>query len=224
MNDLKKSFNERAYQYDQWIQGICPYYEDALKALIYVLPARAHFILELGCGTGNLSVRLLEKYPHAQLTVVDISPIMLEVTKQKVKKYENQVSFVEKHFESFQSKYRFDIIVSSLAIHHVDTKGKERLFDTVFKMLEANGYFYIVDSVYGASKEIERINHQVWIDYMKSHDVPDNEIQNALQRREEHDKCDPLFLQLGLLKKAGFVAIDVIWKYYGIAVFGARKY
>ena len=224
MGDLKKIFNDRAHQYDKWVIGICPYYNDALNSLLDVLPPRAHFILELGCGTGNVSMRILEKYPQAQLTVVDVAPRMLEITRQKLTHYEGRIQYIESDFDSFQSPYQFDIIVSSLAIHHLDTKGKERLFDSAFNMLNGNGYFYIVDCIQGASREIEHMNHQIWLDYMKRQSVPDDEIQKALQRREDHDKCDSLFLQLGLLKKIGFVAIDVIWKYYGIAVFGAQKY
>lgn len=224
MSDLRNSFNERAHQYDEWIKGICPYYDDALNALIGVLPERAHFILELGCGTGNVSMRVFEKYPQAQLTVVDLSPAMLEIARQKLNPYEGHVQYREGNFDSFQSPHQFDIIISSLAIHHLDTKGKERLFDTAFNMLDGNGSFYLVDYVHGASREIEHMNHTMWIEHMKNHNVPDDEIQDALQRRQDHDKCDALFLQLDMLKKIGFVAIDVIWKYYGIAVFGARKY
>ncbi len=224
MSDLQKSFNERAPIYDKWVHGICPHYEEALDALSNALVPSASFVLELGCGTGILSLRMLRKYPKAQLTVVDISPAMLEVSRGKLKEYKDRINFIEKDFNSFDSKYRFDIIVSSLAVHHLDRKNKERLFETAFSMLEPRGCFYLFDCVQGASRDIENLNHKVWMEYMRSQGVPENEIGYALERQKNHDIRDTLFLQFELFKKIGFVDIDVIWKYYGIAVFGARKY
>ena len=106
MSELKKSFDERALQYDQWIYKICPFYEEGFDALINVLPERANFLLELGCGTGNLSLRLMKKYPKANFTVVDLSKNMLEVTRNKLKNYEGQIHFIEDHRFTLVEKQR----------------------------------------------------------------------------------------------------------------------
>jgi len=224
MSDIKKSFDERAHEYDQLIECICPYYGEAFEALKSVLPEKAHFILELGCGTGNLSTQLLDRYKSAQLTVVDVSSNMLDVTHSKLSTYKNTIMYIEKEFSTFSSDYKFDIIVSSLAIHHLDAKEKERLFDTLLTLLNSGGYFYMMDSMRGNSDALEKIYHQRWVAYMRDHALAENEITKALERRRDHDKCDPLPMQLQLLKKSGFVDIDVIFKRDSIAVFGGRKY
>ncbi|MBU1862442.1 MAG: class I SAM-dependent methyltransferase [Candidatus Omnitrophica bacterium] len=224
MADLRKDFDERAEVYDKWIACLCPFYDEAMNALLHVLPKQVIFILELGCGTGNLSVRLLQKYSKANLTVVDVSPKMLAATRKKLEGFTQQISYREKNFTSFHSEYQYDTIVSSLAIHHLEPKEKEQLFTSVLKMLKPGGCFYLMDCVKGQSRELDMLYHEKWLEHMRAHTVPNKEISEALRRREEHDRCDSLPFQLGILKKAGFVDCDVVFKIYGIAVFGGQKY
>ena len=49
-------------------------------------------------------------------------------------------------------------------------------------------------------------------------------IDEVLARKKEHDHCETLFDQLSLLKKVGFVGIDVLFRENSIAVFGGQKY
>src|SRR5687767_10473233 len=87
-------FGSMAESYDSLIRRCVPRYEEMSSRLIDYLaiavagPAAgagvAWRILELGCGTGNLSLRLAQRFPNAQLTLVDAAPEMIELTRARL--------------------------------------------------------------------------------------------------------------------------------------------
>ena len=75
-------FGALVAQYDSLIRRAVPRYEEMTDRLVEYLPGLkegAH-VLELGCGTGNLTLRLVERYPGSPMVVVDAAPEMVEVT------------------------------------------------------------------------------------------------------------------------------------------------
>ncbi len=80
------------------------------------LPAR---ILELGCGTGRLTRRLLEVFPKAELTAVDISG---EMTRHAARTCPS-ASFVVADAEAYlrHAATRFDLIAANAAVQWFET-------------------------------------------------------------------------------------------------------
>jgi len=77
-------FGAMTASYDSFIRRAVPRYEEMSERLVDYLPPGATRILELGCGTGNLSLRLAERYPDACLTLVDASPEMIAATRDRM--------------------------------------------------------------------------------------------------------------------------------------------
>src|SRR5262245_14957375 len=77
-------FGAMAGEYDSLIRRAVPRYDEMTARLIDYLPPAAESILELGCGTGNLTLKLAARYPGAKLTLVDAAPQMLEVAKARL--------------------------------------------------------------------------------------------------------------------------------------------
>ncbi len=69
-------------------------------------------ILEIGCGTGNYTQILAEKYPQAQILATDISAEMLAITKHKLAAYPN-ISYQLADGEKIELGGRFDLITSN---------------------------------------------------------------------------------------------------------------
>src|SRR3954466_5538060 len=69
--------------YDSLIRRAVPRYDEMMTRLLEHLPPGAGEVLELGCGTGNLTLRVLEKFPKARVTTVDAAPEMTRVTMQR---------------------------------------------------------------------------------------------------------------------------------------------
>jgi tRNA (cmo5U34)-methyltransferase len=109
----------------------------------------ARAILELGTGTGETAKRLLAVHPGARLHGIDASERMLAVARSELADREG--------FERFEVEVRrledplppgpFDLVVSALAVHHLDGAGKRSLFARVFDVLVAGGRFVLGDVV-----------------------------------------------------------------------------
>ena len=100
-------------------------WEDALLSRIG--DVSGHRVLELGCGTGDLSLALLDR--GAQLTALDLSPGMVEVARGRAARYrpdstpEFIVAPVE---ETGLTGGQFDLVVGKWILHHVDVDSGAR--------------------------------------------------------------------------------------------------
>lgn len=68
-------------------------------------------ILELGCGTGNYTLILRDKFKDAKLTALDISKKMLEVAGEKLK--DKEIEFIYADAENIDLNENFDLITSN---------------------------------------------------------------------------------------------------------------
>ena len=78
-------FGAIAERYDSIAQRGIPRYDEMLGALVDVTPARTDDVLELGCGTGALTVRLSERYPAAKLLAVDGAREMVALAQERLR-------------------------------------------------------------------------------------------------------------------------------------------
>jgi tRNA (cmo5U34)-methyltransferase len=100
-------------------------------------------LLELGTGTGESALRVLERHPGASLIGVDVSAEMLAVARERLPDADLRVS----RLEDALPEGPFELVFSVLAIHHLDGAGKADLFRRVAAVLEPGGAFVIGDVV-----------------------------------------------------------------------------
>ena len=103
-------------------------------------------ILELGTGSGETSRRVLELYPLAHLVGIDVSDEMLAEAR-KVLPPERIEALVISGIQDPLPEGPFDLVVSALAIHHVDGPAKAELFERVARALRPGGRFVMGDVV-----------------------------------------------------------------------------
>jgi tRNA (cmo5U34)-methyltransferase len=104
---------------------------------------RAARILELGTGTGETARRVLARHPEARLTGIDVSPEMLEEARRALPDADLRVARLEDPLPDGP----FDLVVSTLAVHHLDAAGKADLFRRVADALAPGGRFVLADVV-----------------------------------------------------------------------------
>jgi tRNA (cmo5U34)-methyltransferase len=104
---------------------------------------RAGRILELGTGTGETARRVLERHPAAHLTGIDVSSEMLEEARRHLPDADLRVGRLEDPLPESP----FDLVVSTLAVHHLDAAGKADLFRRVAAVLTPGGRFVLGDVV-----------------------------------------------------------------------------
>jgi len=103
----------------------------------------AQRILDLGVGTGETSVRVVEKHPTARLWGIDESPGMLAYARRRLPGARLLVGRLEDPLPLGP----YDLIVTALAVHHLDGPGKSDLFRRVAGRLAPGGRFVMADVV-----------------------------------------------------------------------------
>ena len=116
--NLKKIFKESLDNYDNNAQMQM----NISESLVDILPDLDQpKILEIGCGTGFLTEKILKKYPNGQFDITDLSPFMVEHCKKKF--YDNNIRFFQMDGERIKMsnlssrEYRYDLIISSMVFH-----------------------------------------------------------------------------------------------------------
>jgi tRNA (cmo5U34)-methyltransferase len=99
-------------------------------------------VLELGVGTGQTSRRVLDLHPAAELVGIDESAEMLAAAAADV-----AADLRVRRLEDPLPGGTFDLVVSALAVHHLDGAGKADLFTRVADRLRPGGRFVLGDVV-----------------------------------------------------------------------------
>lgn len=157
---------------------------------------RATSILELGIGAGETAARVLAVHEGAHLTGVDSSPEMLAGAARALPG--DRVTFVEADLADPLPPGPFDLVVSALAVHHLEGERKAELFERVAASLEPGGLFVLGDVV-----------------------VPDDPADATIENEPGYDFPSPVGDQLGWLRRAGFDA-EVFWSRRDLAVMRAE--
>jgi tRNA (cmo5U34)-methyltransferase len=196
-----------------------------LWAVLNYLPSERPFrnILELGCGTGNLSVVLHEAFPEATLRVVDVSPESLEICRGRLSGCDrlicDEADFNDLEFDAGS----FDLVISNIAIHHLDAEGKQSLFRRVHDWLTEDGMLCFADQCAGETDDLYARHIENWRQLSMEAGSTEAEWKMWMQHQAEHDHHDTLSDQMVWLREAGFPIVDCVWRYLLWSVIQARK-
>jgi tRNA (cmo5U34)-methyltransferase len=152
-------------------------------------------ILELGIGTGETATRVLTSHPHARLTAIDSSPEMLERARAAFPGADLRLQRLQDPLPDGP----FDLVVTALAVHHLDGSGKQDLFRRVAQVLRPGATFVLADVV-----------------------VPEHEEDVVTPIDWEYDLPDRADDQVRWLHDAGLDA-ELLWSYKDLAVLRATK-
>jgi tRNA (cmo5U34)-methyltransferase len=123
-----------------------PGYERLQEELVAAtLDREPSTILELGTGTGETAQRLLDAHPRARLVGLDSSPAMLDAARSRLA--DRGVDLRLGLLEAELPEGPFELVVSALAVHHLNGRGKARLFRRVAERLAPAGRFALGDVV-----------------------------------------------------------------------------
>lgn len=107
---IKECFNSSANTYD----SVADIQRLSSEKLIEMIGKKDVFsVLDIGCGTGNTSLKLYEKYPDAEYTFCDISERMVKVSSGKFPK---EAKIICTDAEDFIFTERYDLAVANLSM------------------------------------------------------------------------------------------------------------
>ena len=224
MDHIKKHFEGEAHEFDELIGRLSPAYDEMLDALVLALPrqrSEAFQAIDLGCGTGTVAKRLKDAYPRARMTCVDLAENMLEMARDKLG---TDVRYQLADLRSYAFDRPYDVVISSLALHHLETdEDKKQFYGKIFQSLAPGGVFYNADLILGSTDYLQKEYMKKWKSFMQR-SVSTEEIKDKwIPMHYREDRPAILMAQLSWLENLGFASVDVIWKYYNFAVYGGIK-
>ncbi|HQZ23759.1 MAG TPA: class I SAM-dependent methyltransferase [Flavobacterium sp.] len=185
----------------------------------------AKSVLDLGCGAGNFTLKLLDLIPDLDCTLVDLSLPMLDKAKERIAKVsQGKISTVQTDFLNLQLPAEtFDIVVTGAAMHHLRTDEEwETVFTKIFKSLKKGGCFWISDLILHDNPAINQLMWKRYADYLEG--IGGKAYQkNVFAYIDKEDTPRSVMYQLDLMKKIGFSTVDVLHKNSCFSVFGGIK-
>jgi tRNA (cmo5U34)-methyltransferase len=174
------------------MRAAVPGYDSFEEATVAATGVGALSVLELGTGTGETARAVLERHPEAHLTSIDRSPGMIRVARESLPA--SRTTLIVGRLEDPLPDGRFDLVVSALAVHHLDGDGKADLFRRIARILAPGGRFVLGDVV-------EPINPS----YVVTHIDP--EVDHPSKPDE----------QVAWLEAAG-MSVEVVWTHRDLVV------
>lgn len=186
---------------------------------------RAINLLDIGCGAGNYTLKMVSKLPELNCTLIDLSKPMLD------KAYERVSKVTGKEIKILQGDIReadlrndqYDIILAGAVLHHLrEDADWEFVFKKLFNTLRLGGCLMISDIV---KQETDALTDYVWEkygDYLERIGGKDYRLK-VLAYVEKEDSPRSLNYQLDLMKKVGFKNAEILHKNMCFAAFGGIK-
>jgi len=165
-------------------------------------------VLDLGCGTGTLTILIKQSQPTADVIGFDGDARVLDIAREKA--HAQGVNITLDQGMAYQLPYlneSFERVLSSLVLHHLTTSDRERALREVYRVLKAGGEFWIVD-------------------FGKPHNALAFLISRVMRNLERtEDLIDGLLPEQ--LQRAGFQEVKVVQRFmtlFGtIALYAGRK-
>jgi tRNA (cmo5U34)-methyltransferase len=200
--EMTHFFDQRAAGYDAHMAENLADAEDYYHSLAKPIPSTTtrSNILDLGCGTGLEIPAILEKAPLAHLTCVDLSLAMLDRLREKYGGGANLNLVQDSYLEIHLGRDFFDVILTSMTLHHLLPAQKAQLYSRIFHALKPGGIYVEGDYMVSAEKMQS---------LLKTYETLPVDVKGG-----SHHIDIPLSLetQSTLLKKAGFSTPDVIYQ------------
>ena len=123
--------------------GVRALHERATE-LAGIAPGEA--VVDVGCGTGNLSFAVLAAQPHARVTGLDPDRAALLLAARKAHRRGVSLTLVQGYADRIPAEdASLDHVVSSLALHHVDDAGRVAFAHDALRALRPGGRITVVD-------------------------------------------------------------------------------
>jgi tRNA (cmo5U34)-methyltransferase len=185
----------------------------------------ARQVLDVGCGAGNYTLKLLEQLPNLDVTLIDLSQPMLDRAMQRLR------PATTGHITTIRGDIReialadeaFDIVLAAAVLHHLRTDAEWRaVFAAFHRTLRAGGslwVFDLIDSSIAVVQHLMRRQYGQYLTRLKDEAYRDH----VFAYIEKEDTPRPLLFQLDLLRQVGFADVEVLHKKLCFAAFGAVK-
>ena len=195
-----------------------------VHAATAVTPAARH-VLDIGCGAGNYTLKLLELLPELNVTLVDLSRPMLDRALQRISEATTaNVTSIQADIRKVRlGEERFDIILAAAVFHHLRTDAEwHDVFAKCYAALRPGGSLWISDLIEHSTPAIQTLMWERYGAYLVG--LKDKAYRDhVFAYIAKEDTPRPLPYQIDLLRSVGFSTVEILHKSSCFAAFGAIK-
>ncbi len=182
-------------------------------------------LLDIGCGAGNNTLKLLQSVTPVDCDLVDLSLPMLERAQARVSDVnQGNIRIFQGDFRTLElPTNHYNVIFAAAVLHHLrDDADWESTFKKIFELTAPGGSVWITDLV---SQETDAVHEMMWDRYgsfLESIGGPEYR-KKIFDYIDLEDSPRPVTYQLDLLKKVGFERTEILHKNSCFAAFGGIK-
>lgn len=225
----RQHFDLMADQYDELFITHMHAYELTHEMILSMLPFSQHDnirILELGVGTGNLTQKLLDRFPHSTAVGYDLSEEMLARARAKLASAGTRLQLQQGDISQVAFDGPFDAVMSSIAVHHVPPPDKPFLFQRLYTALRPGGALVLGDAFQAATPALGERYRELSKTSLARQGVVETPVYTEYRNRNSQPSggsSTHLQAYLQWMEQAGFHNVDCVWKYLSRAVvYGER--
>jgi tRNA (cmo5U34)-methyltransferase len=187
-------------------------------------PGATH-VLDVGCGAGNYTLKLLQKLPNLSVTLIDLSKPMLDRAVQRIKpETSGTITPLQGDIRDLDLPHnQFDIILAAAVLHHL--RGEEEwraVFRKFHAALKPGGALWVSDFIWHKLPQVQQIMWHRYGEYLTA--MKDEQYRDVVfDYTEKEDTPRDLMFQFETLKFAGFEQIELLHKNNCFAAYGAIR-
>ncbi len=204
---------------------VIPRYDDfhRIPLSTVILKRAAPLVLDLGCNVGTMANHVIERWPHANMVLVDHNPQMVETTQRRFSEKHGDFKYIVDDYLLLNLDWmRWDLVISSLSVHRQVSAEKRALFSRIYDALRPGGAFVLCDLMSEQGIESQQGVDTAWSTYVRNASSTMREAEHMLDR-SRYDEIDSVEEQAQWLRDTGFVAVDCPFKILHFAALVARK-
>ena len=182
-------------------------------------------VLDVGCGAGNFTLKLLQRLPGLDVTLIDLSRPMLDRAVERLRTATTgQITAWQGDVRDLAlGESRFDTIIAASVLHHLREDNEWRaVFAKFHGALRPGGWVWIHDFIEHSNPQVQALmweRYGTYLTQLKDTAYRDHVFAYVTQE----DTPRSLVFQLDLLRAVGFSAVEVLHKNNCFAAFGATK-
>ncbi len=230
VNEIKERFDNDVERFSNLETGQSATVDAPLSLELVVqvasaLHPNAQHVLDVGCGAGNYTLKLLQHHPHLDATLVDLSRPMLDRAAQRVgAATSGKVQTIQGDIREIEfADETFDVILAAAVLHHLRAEAEwESVFAKLYRSLKPGGSFWIVDLITHTTPQVQSIMWRRYGEYLAA--LRDEAYRDhVFDYIDKEDSPRALLYQLDLLRSVGFKHVELLHKNSCFAAFGGIK-
>jgi tRNA (cmo5U34)-methyltransferase len=181
-----------------------PHRTEGERVLLEQLPEGASRVLDVGTGDGRLLAHVKRAQPQIVAVGLDFSEVMLAGARERFAGDERVGLRRHDLSRPLPELGRFDVVVSSMVIHHLEHERKRALYGEIFELLQPGGVFANFEHVASATERLHRAFFAA--------------IGEPVERADPSDRLLDVHTQLGWMTALGYEDVDCYWKWLEMAL------